>query len=139
MNAKVEIVKKWIEKGDHDLGTAILTHKYIPIYHDTIAFHCQQATEKYLKSYLFFLGIEFRRFHNLIYLAELINEKDKIEDDFVSKLAELEDYSVEIRYPDIEINLSDDEIQNAIIIAKEVRAYVTIRMNIKVDYEDMPN
>ena len=40
MNAKVEIAKKGIEKADHDLGTAILTHKHIPKFLDTIAFHC---------------------------------------------------------------------------------------------------
>ena len=42
MNTKVEIVKKWIEKADHDLGTAILTYQHIPQFSDTIAFHCQK-------------------------------------------------------------------------------------------------
>ena len=61
MNAKVDIVRKWIEKADHDLGTAILTFRHIPTFRDTIVFHCQQASEKYLKSYLIFLEIEFRK------------------------------------------------------------------------------
>ena len=52
-----DIIKQWIEKADHDLGTAIVTHKYIPKYKDTIAFHCQQAVEKYLKSYSIKLGL----------------------------------------------------------------------------------
>ena len=136
MNYKVEIIKKWIEKADHDLGTAILTFKHIKEYRDTIAFHCQQATEKYLKSYLIFLGIEFRRNHDLIYLAELINQKTPLEDSFIAKLTELEDYSVEIRYPDIEIELNDEDIQNAIDISIEVRKYVTTKMDIKIDYDD---
>ena len=59
MNTKIDTIKKWIEKADHDLGTAILTFTYIAQYRDTIAFHCQQATEKYLKSYLIYLDIEF--------------------------------------------------------------------------------
>lgn len=135
MNTKVEIIKKWIEKANHDLGTAVLTYKHIPKYRDTIAFHCQQATEKYLKSYLIFLGIEFRRHHDLIYLAELIDQKDQLDDIFVRKLTELEDYAVEIRYPDTEIMLTDEEIQNAISIVKDVRVYVATKMNIQVDYE----
>lgn len=49
MTKKIDIVKSWIEKGDHDLGTAQVTFLYIPRYRDTIAFHCQQAVEKYLK------------------------------------------------------------------------------------------
>ena len=36
----------WIIKGDHDLGTALLTYLHIPEYKDTVTFHCQQAVEK---------------------------------------------------------------------------------------------
>ena len=50
----------WIEKADRDLGTAQLIHAYLPDYLDTIAFHCQQAVEKYLKAYLYFLEIPFK-------------------------------------------------------------------------------
>ena len=57
MSDNNKYVNEWIEKADHDLGTAILTFKHIKEYRDTIAFHCQQATEKYLKSYLIFLQI----------------------------------------------------------------------------------
>ncbi|MCL5028765.1 MAG: DUF2442 domain-containing protein [Bacteroidetes bacterium] len=39
---KIEIVKSWIDKGDHDLGTAQITFMHIPNFRDTIAFHCQQ-------------------------------------------------------------------------------------------------
>jgi len=137
MKSKTEIIKKWIEKADHDLGTAILTFKHIPEFRDTIAFHCQQSVEKYLKGYLFFLEIEFRRYHDLIYLAELICQKDPINNELIIKLTELEDYAVEIRYPDAEIELTDEEIQNAISISKEVRSYTTIKMNIQVDYNDL--
>ncbi len=57
MSVKIDIVKQWIEKGDHDLGTAQVTYLYLPQYRDTIAFHCQQAAEKYLKGYLIYLDI----------------------------------------------------------------------------------
>lgn len=136
MSTKIEIIKKWIEKADHDLGTAILTFTHIAEYRDTIAFHCQQASEKYLKSYLIYLDIEFRRNHDLVYLAELINQKEQFDENLVNKLAELGDYAVEIRYPDTEIELTDEEVQNAISISKEIRAYITTKMNIVVDYED---
>lgn len=70
----LDIVKNWIESGDHDLGSAHLIFQHIPKYRDTIAFHCQQAVEKYLKGYLFFLGIAFRRSHDLNYLLSLISQ-----------------------------------------------------------------
>lgn len=56
----IEIAKQWIVKGDHDLGTAKVTYLHIPEYLDTVTFHCQQAVEKYLKSYLIFKSITFR-------------------------------------------------------------------------------
>jgi HEPN domain-containing protein len=59
MSEKIDIVKQWIEKADHDLGTAQVTYLYLPKYRDTIAFHCQQAAEKYLKGFLLFLDISF--------------------------------------------------------------------------------
>ena len=45
MKNKQDIIKSWIVKGDHDLGTTKLTYKHIPEYRDIIGFHCQQAVE----------------------------------------------------------------------------------------------
>jgi len=76
MNKQAEEIKQWIIKGDHDLGTAQITYLYIPEYLDTVIFHCQQAVEKYLKAYLIFLITPFKFTHDLIYLLDLISEKD---------------------------------------------------------------
>lgn len=58
MNADNERIREWIDKADHDLGSAKLIYLHIPEYFDTIAFHCQQATEKYLKATLVFYRID---------------------------------------------------------------------------------
>lgn len=86
---------------------------------------------------MIFLGIEFQKYHDLVYLAELINQQDLLNDDFISKLTELEDYAVEIRYPDSEIDLTDEEIKNALSISKEVRSYIIAKMNIQIDGDTM--
>jgi HEPN domain-containing protein len=52
MSANEQRLKDWVEKADHDLGTAIVIHQYISDYSDTLAFHCQQAVEKYIKCLL---------------------------------------------------------------------------------------
>ena len=137
MNEKTDIVKSWIEKGDHDLGTAQLTFLYIPKFRDTIAFHCQQAVEKYLKGYLFFLGITFKKSHDLNYLLSLISQKDTISNELYEKSAELEDFSVEIRYPDTIIELTDEDINRALTISREFREFVLSRMNLEIDYEEI--
>jgi HEPN domain-containing protein len=134
MSERLEIVKKWIESGDHDLGTAHLIYQYIPRYRDTIAFHCQQAVEKYLKGYLFFLEITFSRSHDLSYLLSLISQKEKVSDEMFDKSAELEDFAVEIRYPDTTIELTNDDINVSLSISREFRDFILLRMGLTIDY-----
>jgi HEPN domain-containing protein len=81
MKNQADEIKQWIIKGDHDLGTAKITYSLIPEYLDTVTFHCQQAVEKYLKAYLIFQSTIFRFSHDLIYLLDLITQKDS---DFVN-------------------------------------------------------
>jgi len=135
MNEKVEQIKRWIEKADHDLGTAIITYKHIPKYKDTIAFHCQQSVEKYLKSYIFNLGIKIKRTHDLVYLLELIDQVEKIDNKWFEKAFELQDYAVEIRYPDTIIELTNDEIDQAIQIAKDFRTMIIEKHNLDIEFE----
>jgi HEPN domain-containing protein len=137
MSEKIDIVKQWIEKADHDLGTAQVTYLYLPKYHDTIAFHCQQAAEKYLKGFLLFLDISFSRQHSLNYLLGLLSQKIEIPDELFDNASELEDFAVDIRYPDTSVELSDDEIQQAFKIAKLIRAFVINHSGLTIDYEDV--
>ena len=137
MNDKIEIVKQWFEKADHDLGTAQVTYLYLPLYRDTIAFHCQQSAEKYLKGYLLFLEIPFKRQHSLNYLLGLISEKISISEALYLNASELEEFAVEIRYPDTLIELTDIEIHQAFDIAKMIRAFVLTQMNLVIDYKDI--
>ncbi len=124
MTDKLNIIRLWIEKADHDLGTAEIVNQHIPNYMDTIAFHCQQAVEKYLKAFLIFLDIGFKRTHDLVLLLDLISTKEQIGDDLYEKAAELQAFSVEIRYPDTIINLTEEDIMSALAIAREFRELV---------------
>ncbi|MFH1005343.1 MAG: HEPN domain-containing protein [Bacteroidota bacterium] len=137
MNEKNNEIIQWIIKADHDLGTAKVTHLHIPDYLDTTTFHCQQAVEKYLKGYLIFLDIEFKRYHDLIYLLELITPKDPEIQKYYDDLLELQSYAVEIRYPNETINLSNEKVEKSISIAKNIRLTITSKMNISVDYNDI--
>jgi HEPN domain-containing protein len=125
---------QWINKADHDLGTAMLTYLHIPEYKDTVTFHCQQAVEKYLKSYLMFLGIEFKFTHDLVYLLEIIGVEDKSLDTLYERILKLQNYAVEVRYPDKTIFLTDEKVQEAIETAKILRGLVTAKMGLSVDY-----
>ena len=54
MNDQSDYILEWINKADHDLGSAKIIYLHLPDYSDTIAFHCQQAGEKYIKAILVF-------------------------------------------------------------------------------------
>ena len=137
MIEKNTIIKQWIEKADHDLGTAQLTFIHIPKFRDTIAFHCQQAVEKYLKAYLLFLDAPFKKIHDLTVLLGLITEFEPISDEMFDQSAELQDYAIEIRYPDTILDLSEEDIIRAIQIAKDFRQHFLPKMNLKIDYEEI--
>ena len=131
MNDKLNIVKLWIEKADHDLGTAELTHQHIPEYKDTIAFHCQQAVEKYLKAYLVFCDLTFTRTHDLVLLLSLISKNETVSDELFEMAAELQDYAIEVRYPDTIIELTDNDILRTIEITRNFRRIIIPKMSIE--------
>ena len=94
-----EIIKEQLSKAEHDIGMAKLALDYKPEYTDSICFHCQQAVEKYLKAYLIFIGIRFKKSHSLSYLLDLIEEKEEVPEDIYKKADQLDNYSVKTRYP----------------------------------------
>ena len=123
MSANDDHIKEWVDKADHDLGSAKLIFLHIPNYFDTIAFHCQQAVEKYIKAILVFYEIDFQRSHNLIYLLDLLSKKLEISEDRYDKAILLNGFSVQIRYPDKIIFLSNEELATAIAITQDFRAF----------------
>ena len=131
MSGQIENINEWIEKADHDLGSAKIIYLHLPDYFDTIAFHCQQAVEKYLKALLVSYGIGFLRSHDLIYLLELLSEKVEVEDSTFQKAFTLNGFGVQIRYPNKIIKLTKAEIETAIQIAEEFRMFSV--MIIKTD------
>ena len=120
----VEVHRHWVRKAEHDLEAAsriMAIEEGCPF--DTVCFHCRQAAEKYLKCLLTYLGIQAPRTHDLKALAALI----PLEQPFpvrVEDLAELNPYSVDVRYADDwrEPQLSD--ANRAIELASQVKAAV---------------
>jgi hypothetical protein len=66
------------------------------------------------------LSVVFRRSHDLIYLLDLIDQPDVFTIDDYDQLARLQDYAVEIRYPNDTIFLDQADVQDALAIADGV-------------------
>ena len=132
MLSKEQLIEAWLEKAEHDLGTAKITLLYLPEYADTICFHCQQAVEKYLKAYLIHLDIEFRRTHDLVYLLELINEIEDIDELWFDAAAILNDYAVHIRYPDENRAMipTNDELLAAIQSTEDFKTLIYSKLSL---------
>lgn len=124
MSDKRTVIDSWLLKAEHDLTTAHLVFNHLPDYKDTVAFHCQQSVEKLLKAYLIHVDIGFRRSHDLIYLLDLAEQPDLFTLEDYERLARLQDYAVEIRYPNDTIFLSQDEIVDALSIADDLSARI---------------
>ena len=137
MSGSTKEIGQWISKGDHDLGTAKITYLYIPEYLDTVTFHCQQAVEKYLKAYLIFLSIPFKFTHDLVYLLDLITQIDSDFHNYYETISELQGYAIEVRYPNETIFLSNEKVEKTLMIARNVRELVTLKMNVTIDYNDI--
>jgi HEPN domain-containing protein len=115
-------VQQWIEKADED---RLVVHQLLDaesIARGTIGFHCQQAVEKYLKSFLIFHGIEPERTHNLEYLLERCSAIDPCF--FEIDLLNLTDYGVEARYPGDFLEPAIDELNELMKIVDQIREVV---------------
>ena len=137
MNGQAKEIELWIVKGDHDFGTAKITYLYIPEYLDTVTFHCQQAVEKYLKAYLIFHSTPFKFTHDLVYLLDMISLLDSDFNNYYDSVSELQGYAVEVRYPNETIYLTSEKVEKALMIVRNVRDLVTLKMNITIDYNDV--
>jgi HEPN domain-containing protein len=131
MSAPIEHTLSWINKADHDLGSAKIIYHHLPDYFDTISFHCQQATEKYIKAVLFHREIEFDRSHDLIYLLELLPDDIAVSIDQYKKAVSLNGFSVQIRYPNKIEHMTKEELEEAIAIAQVFRDFAIQEIGIK--------
>jgi len=90
---------EWFERGNHEIETAQLLYEQQG-YTDTIAYHIQQAIEKYLKGYLVLKGQKPLWTHEL---DTLLNLAEKFDPDLYSPFIELCEratrYYIEDRYP----------------------------------------
>jgi HEPN domain-containing protein len=94
-----DLVEQWLAKAEVDFRTAQRLMRDREPIREAIAFHCQQAAEKYLKAFLVRHQVEFPKTHNLEQLLDLMAP---IAPELAASLEETEvlsPYRVAIRYP----------------------------------------
>lgn len=99
LSPRQTVVQQWIEKADIDYRTAErLCRDEAPI-RESIAFHCQQAIEKYLKGTLTFRGTDFAKIRDLRKLLNLVCISDAEVAEKLRPVEALTPFGVDIRYP----------------------------------------
>jgi len=94
-----ELVAQWVHKAEQDyLAAEYLLREAEPL-REPIAFHCQQAAEKYIKAFLVYRGTEFPKTHDIKKLLDLLAGVDAELAGDLAEEKELTPYGVEIRYP----------------------------------------
>ena len=94
-----KLTRQWVRKAEADhVAAKTLARAKAPL-NDVICFHCQQATEKFLKALLQELGLTIARTHNLVdLLLQLLAAHPSLAT-LRRGVSFLTDFAVDSRYP----------------------------------------
>lgn len=127
-------VQQWFKKANNDLRNAeiLLNCGENEIPYDTLCFHCQQASEKYIKGYLIYKEMDFPKTHNLADLISICTQTDTSFSKYITEMEKLTPYAVEIRYPDDFYMPSEDDAREAYKIASEIKNFIMQKIGDKI-------
>lgn len=92
--------REWVRCAEEDFDVArALLRRRTRTAANSIGFHCQQCTEKYLKARLEEAGLGVVRTHDLVALLQLLLPVEPLWAAFAPALRRLNDYAVKFRYP----------------------------------------
>jgi HEPN domain-containing protein len=116
--------REWRLLAEVDLSVAEhLATTMSPLPTAVIAFHCQQAAEKYLKGALYILGEEPPYTHDLVLLY---NRSEKYRPSYISIFSScsiITQFAVQPRY-DLGLSLSDDDMRLVLAHTKIIREFL---------------
>ena len=115
------LLAEWLGKAEADMGVAQHLLSEATVYANAIAFHCQQAAEKYLKAFLVWNQVAFPKTHDLEDLLDLVAPTDKLLAASLRDVIVLTPYGVEIRYPGDRPDARPDDARQAFALARQVR------------------
>ena len=107
----------WISraKSSHELSKAHISNI---IRYEDLCYQAQQAVEKAFKGLLIYFGAEPEFTHNIGTLLKGLKKHTEIDDDIMDAIS-LTDYAVQTRYPGEYGEITKDEYEKSIKIAKD--------------------
>ena len=119
---------EWFEKANRDLRTSDTMYIAGGV-EDIVAFHCQQAVEKYLKGYLILKTGVLTEGHSLIKLIKKCREFDREFNTLVDKSAFLNQFYLESRYPAEDALIVEiEDAEKCLNYAKEIIEFIKVKI-----------
>lgn len=125
-----KLVNSWVEKADEDLLFARASLKDSLEFYPQICFLLHQAVEKYLKAYIIASELDFQKIHDLGRLVKICGQKDKGFDKYFDKIADLNTYYIETRYPDFEVIVNKSQTEKALKTAEQIARFVKFKLSL---------
>ena len=114
--------ESWIDrtKSSYELSKATISNN---IYFEDLCYQAQQAVEKSLKGLLIYYGVEPEFTHNI---GRLLNELEKFTEiaENIREAMDLTNYAVQTRYPGEYDDITKEEYEKAVKIAKSCLDWV---------------
>jgi len=126
MKSKIDLVKAWLKKAENDLSAA--ENSIEAKLYDIASFHAQQCAEKYLKAFLTYHEIEFEKTHAIEDLLLLASQIDDSFVEMIEKGKKLTPYAVEVRYPLLIQEPSEERTKELLGIAIKIKELVLNKM-----------
>lgn len=125
---KAEFTRDWVRKAGIDSRTAEHLCQGGPDFTEGVAFHSQQAAEKYLKAFLVWHQVEFPKTHDIETLLRIAGRVDKKMPEVLRDAATLTPYGVDYRYPGDYPEVTESDAEKALRLADLVREEVRSRL-----------
>ena len=124
--ANTEHANEWLRFAKMDYAVAVHNKTLHPVPLEIICFHCQQASEKALKAILAYHEDEIPRTHNI---SEILNLCETHCTGIIGRFSKHADrltvFAVVTRYPDGEMEVTEEDMEFALDGAEQILTYVT--------------
>jgi HEPN domain-containing protein len=122
----MERYESWIERAKSSFEISKLAAN-ADIYYEDLCYQSQQAVEKVLKGLLIYYGVEPEFTHNIEILLKELKKFTEIPEN-IKETAQLTIYAVQTRYPGEYDEITKEEYENSIKIAKDCLDWVEIKI-----------
>ena len=121
---RAEFTRDCLQKAEGDFKTAGHLLQSGNDFLDAVAFHSQQAAEKYLKAFLVWQQIEFSKTHDIETLLKLAGKANDKIPGILRDVVILTPYGVDYRYPGDYPDVTRDDAEKALGLADRVRVKI---------------